>query len=121
MAKRILLVEDDLDIQRIYSEKLKGSGYEVILAADAAQGFQSAKEDNFNLILLDIMLPGKMNGFDVLENLKKDDNLKDIPVVVLTNLDSEKEVALEIGAENYFVKANTNIDDLVKRIGVILK
>ena len=116
MAKRILLVEDDLDIQRIYSEKLKGSGYEVILAADAAQGFQSAKEDNFNLILLDIMLPGKMNGFDLLEILKKDDKLKKVPVIVLTNLDTEKQQALKIGANDYLVKANMSLDDVLKKV-----
>ncbi len=116
MAKSILLIEDDLDIQRIYSQKLKGKGYEVVLAADAEQGFQSAKEGRFNLILLDIMLPGKMNGFELLEILKKDDKLKKVPVVVLTNLDTEKQQALKVGANDYLIKANLSLDDVARKV-----
>ena len=119
--KKILIIEDDVNTLKLYIKKFTDLGYEVMSTPSGTEGLFYAQKKHPDLVLLDIMLPGKMNGFDVLENLKKDDNLKDIPVVVLTNLDSEKEVALEIGAENYFVKANTNIDDLVKRIGVILK
>ena len=116
MAKRILLVEDDLDIQRVYTEKLKNNGFEVILAANASSGFQYAKEENPNLILLDIMLPGKMNGFEFLEILRKDENLKKIPVIVLTNLDTEKDQALKVGAKDYLIKANTSLNDLVTKV-----
>src|SRR5512141_2250993 len=106
--KKVLLVEDDLDIQRIYTEKLKNNGFNVILAPDASNGLQYAKAEKPNIILLDIMLPGKMNGFELLEILKKDDNLRKIPVIVMTNLDTEKKQALDIGANDYLIKANTS-------------
>ncbi len=116
MAKKVLLIEDDLDIQRIYSEKLTNKGYNVILALDAANGLTYAKNENPNIILLDIMLPGTMNGFELLEILKKDDTLKRIPVICLTNLDTEKEQALKVGANDYLIKANISLDDVVNKV-----
>jgi len=116
MSKKVLLIEDDLDIQRIYTEKLKNNGFEVVLAHDADSGLQFTKVEKPNLILLDIMLPGKMNGFELLEILKKDDNLKKIPVIVMTNLDTEKKQALDIGANDYLIKANTSLDDLLTKV-----
>ena len=114
--KKVLIVEDDPDIQKIYSEKLKNNDFDVILASDASLGFTIAKDENPSLILLDIMLPGKMNGFELLEILKKDENLKKIPVIVLTNLDSEKEGALKIGANDYLIKATLELSELVKKV-----
>lgn len=116
MAKKVVLVEDDLDLQRIYSEKLKRSGYDLVLAVDATQGLNRIKSESPNLILLDIMLPGKMNGFELLEILKKDEGLKKIPVIVLTNLDTEKEQAIKVGANDYLIKSNMSLDDVVKKV-----
>jgi two-component system alkaline phosphatase synthesis response regulator PhoP len=116
MNKKVLLIEDDLDIQRIYTEKLINNGFDVILALDASNGLQSARSEKPSLILLDIMLPGKMNGFELLEMLKKDDSLKKIPIIVLTNLDTEKKQALDIGANDYLVKANTSLEYLLTKV-----
>lgn len=74
-----------------------------------------------DLVLLDIMLPGGMNGFDVLEDLKRNQLTSSIPVIVLTNLDSERETALKIGAADYAVKANTSIEETVQKIKQQLK
>lgn len=116
MAKNILLVEDDLDLQRIYSTKLTGSGFNVSLAVDALQGLELIKNQKPSLVLLDIMLPGKMNGFDLLTAIKKDSELKNIPVIVLTNLDTEKEEAMKLGAVDYFIKANTELSQVVEKV-----
>jgi len=116
MAKNILLIEDDLDIQTIYSEKLKANGFNVHLEANVLNGLNHIKKEKPGLILLDIMLPGEMNGFDLLEILKKDSDLKDIPVIVMTNLDTEKEQALKIGANDYLIKANTELTELVEKV-----
>lgn len=118
--KKILIVEDDLHLQVIYQESLAPLGAEVLLAITGAQGLQMAKEKKPDLIILDIMLPLGMNGFDVLEQLKRDPELKNIPVVVLTNLDSERKTALDIGAVDYLVKANTSIADVVARVKTLL-
>jgi len=116
MAKRILLVEDDLDIQRVYSEKLKVEGYEVHLAVDVPHGLQQIEEVKPDIVLLDIMLPGKMNGFEMLQYIKTDDRYKQIPVIVMTNLDTEREEALKVGAADYLIKANTELSVLAEKI-----
>ena len=79
----------------------------------AKEALRNIKTVSPNVILLDIMLPGGMNGFDLLEELKRDSVLKKIPVVVLTNLDSENDVAKKIGADEYMVKSDTTIDKVV--------
>lgn len=117
----ILVIEDDLNAQKIYIEKLKLEGYDVITSGTGKEGLFYSKEKSPDLIILDIMLGGEFNGFDVLETLKKDGSLKNTPVLVLTNLDSEEKVAKEIGASEYLVKANTSIDDLVAKVKSYLK
>ncbi len=116
MAKTILLVEDDLDIQRVYGEKLKMEGYNIYLAVDPPHALQQVEQVKPDLILLDIMMPGKMNGFDMLEHLKADSRYKDIPVICLTNLDTEKDQAMKVGAVDYLVKADTDLSTLASKI-----
>ncbi len=118
---KILIIEDDLDMQKIYGDLLRINNHEVISATNGTKGFSLAKTEGPDIILLDLMLPGKLNGFDVLENLKKDENLKNIPVIVLTNLDSEHEVASTIGATNYLVKANVSPKQVVEKVEEHLK
>lgn len=116
MSKTILLIEDDLDLQRIYSEKLGNKGYTVNLAIDTTQGLTSIKNSRPSLILLDIMLPGKMNGFEFLKKLKSDVDTKNIPVIVITNLDAEKDEAEKLGAVDCLIKANTELLELVEKV-----
>lgn len=120
MAK-ILLIEDDNLLQNLYKGKLTDEGFEVVVTGDGKEGLGLVKSGNFDLILLDIMLPGGINGFDVLESLKKDELLRQIPIIVLTNLDSEEKIAREIGAVDYFVKARVLPGQIVDRIKEILK
>ena len=114
--KRILFIEDDVEMQKIYKETFSAHEYDVVPAYTADEGLDFAKTKKPNLIILDIMLPGGKNGFDALEVLMADPETSKIPVIVLTNLDSEKKVALQIGAKDYLVKANTNIDEVVARV-----
>ena len=118
--KTILIVEDDTAMQKIYQTTLSKAGYQTLQALTTDEGAAQAQKHP-NLILLDIMLPGNKNGFDLLEALKKDEKLKNIPVIILTNLESEKKTALEIGAVDYLIKANISLEDLVacvkKQIG----
>ena len=118
---KILLIEDDNLLQKLYSEIFKKKGYDLKIAGDGQEGLILVKKENPSLIILDIMLTGTMNGFDVLENLKRNPDLKNIPVLVLTNLDSERKTAEEIGAQDYMVKANTTPDMVVKNVESMLK
>lgn len=113
----ILFVEDEPTLQKALGLALAQEGYEVKTTADGEAGLQFAREIKPNLILLDLILP-KMDGFEVLEELKKDDGTKDIPVIVLTNLESSQDIekALALGANTYLVKANYDLKDVIEKV-----
>jgi CheY-like chemotaxis protein len=119
--KKVLLVEDDVALQKILSEKISSLGASVSVSATGQDGLAKIKSELPNLILLDIMLPGGMNGFDVLESIKKDPTTKNIPVLVLTNLDTEQKTAMDIGAAGYFVKTNISLDEIVLKVKNLLE
>lgn len=116
----ILLVEDDPMLTELYQTKLEMEGYRVSVATDGEQGVAQAGKVKPDLILLDIMLP-KLNGFEVLKAVKKDKATAGIPVIVLTNLggekaDSDKRLALSLGAQEFLVKTFHLPDDIVGKI-----
>jgi len=117
----ILIIEDDHSLQSIYSEKFIQEGFVVRQGFTGQQGLTLAHAEKPDIILLDVMLPEGMNGFDVMEQLKRDVVLSTVPVIVFTNLDSEMNVAKSMGAVDYVVKANTSIDDLVAKVKSHLK
>jgi two-component system, OmpR family, alkaline phosphatase synthesis response regulator PhoP len=117
---KIILIEDDQLLQRMYLKKLKLEGFEVIQAYNGSEGLDLIHKQKPDLILLDVMLPQGQNGFDVLENLKRDEDTKSIPVIMLTNLDSEQNVAERIGAAEYIVKADASLDEVVEKIKKLL-
>lgn len=115
--KKILFIEDESALQKTVGESLRKEGYEVISAFDGELGLKLAKEDKPDLILLDLILPRK-NGFDVLKELKSEEDTKDIPIIILTNLEDVKGVdkAIEMGANTYLVKANYSLKELLEKI-----
>lgn len=114
MIKKILIIEDDPTLFRIYFDLFSSKEIKAINAKTGAEGITLINSEKPDLIILDIMLPGGMNGFDVLEKVEANPETKTIPVIVLTNLDSEEQVAKIIGAKKYFVKANTTTDEVLK-------
>jgi putative two-component system response regulator len=118
-GKWLLVVEDDDYINKAYSAKLAHENIPVQFAVDGEEAMKilGGAKTVPSLILLDLMLP-KMNGFEVLGGLKKDAKFKDIPVIVLTNLgqESDAERGKKLGAEEYLVKADTKIVDIVGKI-----
>jgi len=119
MAK-ILIVEDDPLMSRMYQKIFKFEGYDVEMAANGEEGLEKVKSAKPTLILLDVMMP-KMNGLEVLEKLKADPATKTIPVVVLTNLagQSDAEKALSMGAIKYIIKSEyepKQVANMVKEI-----
>ena len=119
--KKVLIIEDDESLQRALSDKLKIHDITPVSVSDAKAALRKVMTEKPDLIILDIMLPGGMNGFDVLEALKRNPDSKPIPVIVLTNLDGEEASAKQIGAADYIVKANIEVDVLVERIKNMLK
>jgi len=120
MAK-ILIVEDDVLLSRMYQRIISSGGNAVEVAYDGEEGLEKAKTDRPHLILLDIMLP-KMGGLEVLEKLKADPTTKQIPVIMLSNLSVEEkeEEAMAKGAVKYLRKANSDPLQIGKIINEIL-
>ena len=119
--KKILFIEDEEAMQRAMGDALESNGYQVMKALDGEEGFASAVRNLPDLILLDLIIP-KKNGFEVLADLKKDPATKNIPVIVLTNLEGSADVerALSLGATTYLVKANYNLNDVLTKITGVL-
>jgi DNA-binding response OmpR family regulator len=113
----ILLVEDNAILAKMLNEELAEAGFEVLHAYDGEVGLRIAKKEIPSLILLDILLP-QMNGFDVLEALKKTKATKKIPVILLTMLGSEKdkERGFSLGATDYIVKSKYALKEIVKKV-----
>ena len=115
--KTILFIEDESALQKTFGEKLSQEGYKPISALDGEIGLKLAKEKKPDLILLDLILP-KIHGLDVLKKIKEDEEIKNIPIIVLTNLEGIEEIekAMELGANAYLVKANYNLEELAEKI-----
>ncbi len=120
MAK-ILIVEDDPLMSRMYQKIFTFEKYEVEMAADGQEGFEKAKTVKPDLIMLDVMMP-KMNGLETLDKLKIDPDTKAIPVVMLTNLAGQKdaETALSKGAVKYIIKSEHEPKEVADQVREIL-
>lgn len=121
MAKKnkVLIVEDEATISALYKTKLEAGGFEVLTADNGSDGLGLAKKQKPNIVILDVILP-QLDGFAVLEELKKDSSTKKIPVIMLTNLgtDEDKEKGKKMGARDYLVKSNltpAQVEDVIKR------
>jgi len=121
MAKKILIIEDEVTLNKAIGDFLVAENFESMSAMDGVQGIEMAKKEIPDLILLDIILPLK-DGYEVLDELKKDEKTKDIPVILLTNLESQEDIvkAFEKGATTYLVKSDYKLQDVVKKIKMAL-
>ncbi len=106
IKKKILVVEDDQMISSMYKTKFEADGFEVIIASNGVEGYEFAKKHKPDIIMMDIILP-QLDGFSSLEKIKKDPEIKEIPVIMLTNLGTEedKKKGEKLGAIGYLVKA----------------
>jgi CheY-like chemotaxis protein len=116
MAK-ILLIEDDPYVQRMYQRMFGHQNFELIFASNGNQGLELAQKRKPNIILLDILMPG-LSGLEVLERLKAEGDTKDIPVFILSNLADETTIdtAKKLGAEEYIVKADFSPEQVVEEV-----
>lgn len=116
-VKKILFIEDDPSLVKSLKEFIEKEGFEYVAAFDGESGLEAAKKESPDLILLDLILP-KKSGFDVLNEIKQQDELKLIPIIVLTNLEDGKDIekVLSLGADSYLVKANYSLEEIVKKI-----
>jgi len=118
---KILIVEDEEILLTALSEELKGQGFNVLGAHDGVEGVEMAIAEKPDLILLDLVMP-RLDGIGALTQMKENADIKDIPVVILTNLSDYDKVsdALSLGAMDYLVKANYRLEELVNKIKSVL-
>jgi len=105
MAKKILIIEDEKILLNLLEQKLKQEGYEVLTATDGEKGLEEMKMLKPDLVLLDIVMP-RMGGFEVMEEMAKEENLKEIPVIIISNSGQPVEIdkARTLGAKDWLIK-----------------
>lgn len=115
--KKVLVVEDEATLQKALTTILTQEGFEVKSALDGENGLKLASSFEPDLVLLDLILP-KINGFEVLETMKKDEKTKNIPIIILTNLGNLGDIqkALDLGATTYLVKTDYELSDIVAKV-----
>ncbi|MBT4250995.1 response regulator [bacterium] len=119
--KKILIVEDEKSIRESLQEAFEDGNFEVLTEEDGESVMDVVKEEEPDIILLDIILP-KKDGFEVLSELKGEVGTKNIPVILSTNLSDPSDIqkALDLGATTYLVKSNYSLDDIVKKVGSLI-
>lgn len=115
--KKVLVVEDDALLLQVLGDKLLAEGYEILGVMNGLKVIAEVEKFNPDIILLDLILPG-LDGFEVLKQLKEDTKTKNIPVAIISNLSEVSDVksVRALGADEYFIKANTQLEKIVKYI-----
>ncbi|MEX2013741.1 MAG: response regulator [Parcubacteria group bacterium] len=113
----VLLVEDDTFLMELMGRKLRQFNLKVLIAINTNDAREVLEKEPVDVILLDIVLPGK-NGITFLKELKEDPKYKEIPVIMVSNLGQKEEIerGMEAGAVHYLIKANSTTDDIVAKV-----
>ena len=121
-CKHILWIEDDKLIGSVLSKKLTSSGFSLFLAKNGQEALDHLKDSVPDAIVLDLLLPG-MNGFEILQELKRNDTLAKVPVMILSNLSKESDIerAKILGAQKFIVKAAASLDEIVAEVKGLCK
>jgi len=117
----ILIVEDDKFLRELLLRKLKNNEFNVSVAVDGTEALKKIKEEEYKIVLLDLVLPG-VDGFEILKRIKEDPKTSKVAVIILSNLGQQEEVekGLRLGAEDYLIKAHFTPDEIISKIEKIL-
>lgn len=121
-GKKVFIIEDDDFLRSLVVTKLQKEGFEVGTSADGDGALAKIDAQKPSLLLLDLLLP-TVSGFDVLEEVRKSPTWKDLKVIIFSNLGDKEDIkrGTELGANDYLVKANFTLDELVEKIKATLK
>ncbi|MFA5318470.1 MAG: response regulator [Patescibacteria group bacterium] len=126
--KKILMVEDEETLREMYKLKFEAAGYNFIGVPTGEEGITLAEKESPDLMLIDLMLKnkidgGNIDGFGVIEELKKDPKTKNIPMYALTNLNQESDIdqVFKLGADGFFVKSDLTPQELIDNVERIFK
>jgi len=117
MPKKVLIIEDEEIMIDLLQRKLTQEGYDVSVARDGEEGLEAMREVKLDLIILDIIMP-KMGGFEVMEEMAKDKELKKIPVIVISNSGQPVELnrAQKLGAKDWLIKTEFDIQEVLAKV-----
>ena len=119
--KKIMWVEDDVFLSDIISKKCETNSCSLFHAIDYDGTFELLKDLEPDVIILDILLPGK-NGFEILQELRKMDKTKDLPIIILSNFGQKEEIekGLKLGADKYLIKATLTLDEILGEVNKVM-
>lgn len=122
MGYQVLVVEDDAFLRNAYTIKLTKAEFTVKVATDGIEALDALKTFTPDIILLDLVMPRK-DGFSTLEDIKNDENLKTIPVIVASNLGQPDEIARvkALGADDFIIKSSLSLEDLISKMNNMIK
>ncbi len=117
MAKKILIIEDEKIICDLLERKLTREGYSVVITTNGIDGLVKMREDRPDIVLLDIIMP-KMGGFEVMEEMNKDETLKDIPIIVVSNSGQPVEIdrIKKMGAKDWLIKTEFDPQEVLEKV-----
>ena len=115
--KKILIIEDEEILLELIQKKLTQEGYQVDVAKDGQEGLNKIKEGKPDLVLLDIVMP-KMGGFEVIEKVGQDEELKNIPIIIISNSGQPVELnrAKELGIRDWLIKTDFDPEEVVNKV-----
>jgi len=117
IRKKVLMIEEDRFLRKIYKNKLMLVGFDFIEATNGIEGLNKIISENPDIILLDLILPRK-NGFDVLIEIRSKEETKNIPVIIFSNLAQDPDIkrGLALGAKEYLIKSEVSLSDVVDKV-----
>lgn len=120
--KKILIAEDEEILLNVLKDRFEAEGWEVSVAKDGEEATDLISKKSLDLILLDLLMP-KKDGFEVLKEVRTDPKLKNLPIIVLSNLGGDDDIkkAMQLGANDYFVKTQHPMSEVVEKVNELLK
>lgn len=117
MKSRVLIIEDDAVLGSVITEKLNASGYDASLVTDGAIGIETIRATHPDIVLLDILLPTK-NGYEIMEEISRDESIRGIPVVIISNSGQPVEIErmIKLGAKDYLIKAQFTPEEVLEKV-----
>lgn len=122
MAQKVLIIEDDQSLREVYAEVLRDDGFDVDEAINGVDGLKKAQEKSYDLVLLDIMLP-KIDGLELLKELRDSPETKGLKIVLLTNLGRESIIkeGFKLGADGYLIKSEHDPGQILEEVKKFLE
>lgn len=122
IKNKILIIEDDAFMASLLNKAFEKAGLDFDLASDGETGLEKMRTNSFNLVVLDLTLPG-ISGYEVLKQMESDKNIIKIPVIILSNSELKEEIEkyLKLGVVDFLIKAHLDLDEIINRVKNILK